>query len=39
LKDDGTIVGRMTGSGLNFTLSRYDLVSGTCEGALIYTPP
>jgi hypothetical protein len=35
LKDDGTIVGRMTGSGLNFTLGRSDLVSGTCGGALI----
>jgi hypothetical protein len=41
LKDDGTIVGRMTGTGqpLNFTLVRSDLVSGTCEGDLIYTPP
>ena len=41
LKDDGTIVGRMTGTGepLNFTLVRSELVSGTCEGARIYTPP
>ena len=41
LKDDGTIVGRMTGTGqpLNFTLVRSELVSGTCEGATIYTPP
>ena len=41
LKDDGTIVGRMTGTGqpLNFTLVRSELVSGNCEGATIYTPP
>lgn len=41
LKEDGTIVGRMTGTGppLNFTLARSELVSGICEGATIYTPP
>ena len=40
LKDDGTIVGRMTGTGgpMNFTLVRSDVVSGTCEGATVYTP-
>ena len=41
LKEDGSIAGRMTGTGppLNFTLVRSELVSGTCEGATIYTPP
>lgn len=40
LKDDGTIAGRMTGSGgpMNFTFSRSDLGSGTCEGVPIFTP-
>jgi hypothetical protein len=41
LKEDGSIVGRMTGTGgpMDFTFVRSDLVSGTCEGAMIYTPP
>jgi len=34
-------LGDMTGTGqpLNFTLVRSEVVSGTCEGATIYTPP
>jgi hypothetical protein len=41
LKEEGTIVGRMTGTGapLNFTLVRYELGSGICEGAAIFTRP
>lgn len=41
LMEDGSIVGRMTGSGgpMNFTFVRSDLASGTCEGAMISTPP